>query len=60
LEKHLLLTHGWDWITYAVAAQVLEHDEEETFNRVALTYQPPEGELQIYQADVVADESHTV
>jgi hypothetical protein len=60
LEKHLLLTHGWDWLTYAVTTQVLEHDEEETFNRVALTYQPPEGEPQTYQADVVADESHTV
>jgi hypothetical protein len=60
LEKKLLLIHGWDWLSYAVAGQVLETDEEETFCRVTLTYQPAEGNPQRYQADIVADEEHTV
>jgi hypothetical protein len=60
LEKHLLLTQGWDWFNYAVVAQVLEHNDEETFNRVELTYQTPVGERQTYQAEVVADESHII
>jgi len=60
LEKHLLLTHGWNRLNYAVAAQVLEHNDEETYNRVELTYQTPTGERQTYQAEIVADESGTV
>jgi len=60
LEKHLLLTHGWDWFTYAVSAQVLEHNDEETSNRVELSCQTPSGERQTYQAEIVADESGTV
>ncbi|MGJ3250902.1 MAG: hypothetical protein ACFE0J_07195 [Elainellaceae cyanobacterium] len=60
LENHLLLTHGWDWFNYAIAAQVLEHNEDETFNQVELTCQPPRGEPQTYRADIVADESRTV
>lgn len=60
LEKHLLLTHGWGWLDYAVTAQVLEHDDEETFNRVELICQTPAGERQTYQAEIVADESSAV
>lgn len=60
LEKHLLLTHGWDWLTYAVTARVLEHDDEETYNLVELSYQTLIGEQQTYQAEIVADESGTV
>jgi hypothetical protein len=60
LEKQLLLTHGWDWLDYAISAQVLAHDEEETFNRVELVYQTPAGESQTVQADVVADAARTV
>jgi len=60
LEQHLLLSHGWDWLSYGVTAEVLEHDEEELYNRVALTYQPPGGEAQRVEADVVADEGKAV
>jgi hypothetical protein len=60
LEQQLLLSHGWEWLSYPVSAQVLEADEEEVFNRVALTYQPAGGEPRTYEADVVADESHSV
>jgi hypothetical protein len=60
LEKQLLLTHGWDWLTYSVSAQVLEYNEDETFNRVEIVYRTPSGELQTFQADVVADAARTV
>jgi len=60
LEKHLLLTHGWDWLNYAMTAQVLEHNDEETYNRVELSCQTSTGERQTYQAEIVADESGSV
>lgn len=60
LEKHLFLTHGWDWLTNSVTAQVLDHDEDETFNRVELAYQTPGGDRRICHAKIVADESRTV
>ncbi|WP_035984421.1 sucrase ferredoxin [Leptolyngbya sp. KIOST-1] len=60
LEKQLLLTHGWDWLTYSAAAQVLEHDADETFNRVEITYCPQSGQQQTVQADIVADTARTV
>ncbi|MBW4460416.1 MAG: hypothetical protein KME47_09270 [Nodosilinea sp. WJT8-NPBG4] len=59
LEKQLLLTHGWDWLTYSVSAQVLEHDEDETFNRVELSYKTSGGEQQTHRAEVVADSTGT-
>jgi hypothetical protein len=39
---------------------VLEHDEEETLNRVEISYRTPSGELQTFQAEVVADAASTV
>lgn len=60
VEKQLLLTHGWDWFDYKATARVIEHNEDETYNRVELTYETPEGEQQTYQADVVADRINTV
>ncbi len=60
LEKQLLLTHGWEWFNFAAIAQVLEHDEEETFNRVEISYRTPSGELQTFQAEVVADATRTL
>jgi hypothetical protein len=60
LEKQLLLTHGWDWFTYSVSAQVLEHDEEETFNRVEIICRSPSGEQQMFQSEVVADQARTI
>jgi hypothetical protein len=60
LEKQLLLTHGWDWLTYSVMAQVLEHDDDEIYNRVELTYQTPAGTQQTYHAEIIADEGRTV
>jgi hypothetical protein len=60
LEKELMLMHGWQWFDYKVTAQVLEHDEEEMFNRVELSLATPANEQQIYTADIVADVSKTV
>jgi len=60
LEKELLLRYGWEWLTYSVTAEVLEHDTEESFNRVELRYTTPTGELHIYHADVIANPDKTV
>jgi len=60
LEKELMLIHGWQWFDYKVTAQVLEHDQEEMFNRVELSFETPANEQQIYTADIVADVSKIV
>lgn len=60
VEKDLLLKHGWDWFNCKVTAQVLEHNEDETFNRVELSYRTATGEQQTYRAEVVADVEQTV
>lgn len=59
LEKELLVTHGWKWFNYTVTGRILEHNEEETYNRVELLCQPPTGERQIYQAEIIANKSLT-
>jgi hypothetical protein len=59
VEKQLLLAHGWNWFTYQVTARVLEHNDDETFNRIELTYQTA-SEQQTYQAIVVADTDKAV
>lgn len=60
VEKELLLKQGWDWFNYPMSAKVLECNEGETYNRVELTYETPNGERYIYRADVVADETKKV
>lgn len=60
LEKELLLRYGWEWLTHSVTAEVLEHDAEETWNRVELRYTTPTGEMHIYHADVIANPEKTV
>lgn len=60
VEKELLLTHGWDWLNYNVAARVIHHDEDEISNQVELSYKTLAGEQQTYRADVIADETNTV
>lgn len=57
LERELLLMHGWDWFNYKVACQIVEQNEDESFNRVKLTFKRPDGSLGGYRADVVVDES---
>ncbi|PSN16782.1 hypothetical protein C7293_00760 [filamentous cyanobacterium CCT1] len=39
---------------------MLDHNDDETFNRVAIVYRTPSGEQQTLQADVVADTARTV
>ena len=60
LEKEFLLRYGWEWLTYSVTAQVLEHDVEETFNRVELRYTTCTGNRHLYHADVIANLDKTV
>lgn len=49
--------HGWVWFNYKVACQIVEQNEDESFNRVKLTFKRPDGSLGGYRADVVLDES---
>lgn len=60
LERELILMHGWDWFNYKVACQIVEQNEDESFNRVELTFEKPDGSAGVYRADVVEDESKTI
>lgn len=60
LERELILMHGWDWFNYKVACQIIEQNEDESFNRVELTFEKPDGSSGAYRADVVEDESKTI
>jgi hypothetical protein len=60
LERELMSRYGWEWFSYRVGGEVLECDEEETFNRVQLTLQKPNGAIAVYRADVVEDRTKAV
>ena len=60
LEQELLLQHGWDWLDYKVACQVLEHNEDESFSRIELRFETPTGQQEGYQAEVITDSSRAV
>jgi hypothetical protein len=60
LERELMLRYDWNWFSYRVAGEVLECDAEETFNRVQLTLQKPNGVIEVYRGDVVEDKTKTV
>ncbi|WP_348245589.1 sucrase ferredoxin [Leptolyngbya sp. DQ-M1] len=62
VERELLLKHGWEWFDYQVTGRVIDHNEDESHNRVELTFarlDDPEGgtasqhSLETYQADVI-------
>ncbi|MBW4623701.1 MAG: sucrase ferredoxin [Cyanosarcina radialis HA8281-LM2] len=57
LEKELLLEHGWDWFDYRVSDRTIQQNEDESFNRVELTFENLDKVINTYQADVVIDES---
>lgn len=60
LERELMLRCGWQWFNYRLAGEVLECNEEETFNRVQLSFQKPHGVTEVYRADVVEDKTKTI
>ena len=60
VERELMLQQGWKWFVCAIAGRVLEQNDDESFNRVELTVETPEGDRQTYQATVVLDSSKTI
>lgn len=55
LERELIFQHGWDWFNYRVTYQILDQNADESWNRVALCYQAPDGLTRCYTAEVIAD-----
>lgn len=57
VEQELMLRYGWDWFKYKVASQIVEPNEDASFNCVELTFETPDGAIARYRADVVEDKS---
>lgn len=60
LERELIIKYGWDWFSYSVAAQILEQNEDESFNSVQLSFIKPDGVVGVYQAEVVQDKNQVL
>ena len=60
LERELILMHGWDWFKYKVAGQIIDQNEDESYNCIELTFETPDGDWHGYRAEVVANESKTL
>jgi hypothetical protein len=57
VERELLLKYGWDWFNYQVMGRVIDHNEDESRNRVEITFATLNQTLETYQADVVENVS---
>jgi hypothetical protein len=57
VEQELMLRYGWDWFNYKVASQIVEQNEDASFNCIELTFATPDGAIACYKADVVEDKS---
>lgn len=57
VEQELMLRYGWDWFNYKIASQIVEQNEDGSFNCVELTFETPDGAIARYRADVVEDKS---
>ncbi|MFE1744002.1 sucrase ferredoxin [Coleofasciculus sp. H7-2] len=60
LEKELILKHGWDWFNYKVASQIIEQNEDESFNQVEIIFETPNGDWGGYKAEIVEDKNNTL
>ncbi|HYW19659.1 MAG TPA: sucrase ferredoxin [Nodularia sp. (in: cyanobacteria)] len=60
LERELMLKYGWDWFKYKVQGHVIEENEDETFNKVQITFTTPDGMVNHYKCNVIEDESKTL
>lgn len=57
VERELLLKHGWKWFDYQVTGHVIDHNEDESHNRIELSFKTSDGTSETYQADVVENAS---
>lgn len=60
LERELLFQYGWDWFNYRVSYRILEQQESQLFNSIEFTIEAPDGQINHYQAEVVADAAETL
>ncbi|MDY6897141.1 MAG: sucrase ferredoxin [Cyanobacteriota bacterium] len=60
LEKELILKYGWEWFNYKVEGRVIKHDEDETFNQVEISFKTPDNKINIYQCNVIEDETKSI
>lgn len=60
LELELILKHGWDWFNYQVQGNVIEQNEDESFNKVEIIFKKPNGVMGGYRANVVEDNSKNI
>lgn len=60
LERELILKYGWDWFNYQVSGRVIDHNEDESWNRVEITLAKPDHTSEVYQAEVVAADSQAL
>ncbi|HEY9907589.1 MAG TPA: sucrase ferredoxin [Thermosynechococcaceae cyanobacterium] len=60
LERELILKYGWDWFNYRVSGRVIDNNEDESWNRVEMTLVKPDRSSEVYQADVIADDSQVL
>lgn len=60
LEKELILKYGWDWFNYKVSSQIIEQNEDESFNQVEINFETPNGALGSYRAEIVEDKNKTI
>ncbi|AFY49077.1 hypothetical protein Nos7524_3280 [Nostoc sp. PCC 7524] len=60
LERELMLHYNWDWFNYQVEGHVIEQNEDETFNKVEITFTKPDGEVNTYRCNVIDDPSKSI
>lgn len=60
LERELLFKHGWEWFNYRVNYRILEQHESQLFNAIEFIVEAPDGNINHYQAEVVADAAKTL
>lgn len=60
LERELMLMHGWEWFDYQIQGRVIEHNEDETFNQVEISFKAADSITNIYQCNVIEDETKNI
>jgi hypothetical protein len=60
VERELMFQKGWEWFDCAIDGRIIEQNEDESFNRIELIVENPEGDRQTYTATVVLDDSKII
>lgn len=60
LERELILQYGWDWFKYQVQGNIIEQNEDESFNIVEIIFKKPNGVTGGYRANIIEDNSKNI